>query len=189
MVRFRVSSLREPSVVNAGRLSVTRVFDPSVMLEHVWSPRRSSDETSSAVIADASGVISLGGIMGGQTTAVNDYTKNVFVECALFDPVRVALTGRRQQLHSDARARFERGVLHHFVRLDGPRRSRAKREGDEKREVNEAHDHCAGCASEPPPAFARAAAPKRSRRSASDRAPPSAMAPAPSQISVTKGFQ
>jgi phenylalanyl-tRNA synthetase beta chain len=37
-------------------------------------------------------------------------TKNVFVECALFDPVRIALTGRRQQLHSDARARFERGV-------------------------------------------------------------------------------
>jgi phenylalanyl-tRNA synthetase beta chain len=62
------------------------------------------------VIADASGVISLGGIMGGQSTAVNEFTKNVFLECALFDPVRIALTGRRQQLHSDARARFERGV-------------------------------------------------------------------------------
>ena len=94
-----------------------------------------------------------------------------------------------QFLRQRARARFERGVLHHFVRLDGQRRSRAKRERDEKREANEAHDHCAGCASEPPPAFARAAAPKRRRRSASDRAPPSAMAAAPSQISVTKGFQ
>jgi phenylalanyl-tRNA synthetase beta chain len=62
------------------------------------------------VIADASGVISLAGIMGGKSTAVNEYTKTVFVECALFDPVRIALTGRRQQLHSDARARFERGV-------------------------------------------------------------------------------
>jgi len=62
------------------------------------------------VIADASGVISLGGIMGGRSTSVNEYTKNVFVECALFDPVRISLTGRRAQLHSDARARFERGV-------------------------------------------------------------------------------
>ena len=62
------------------------------------------------VIADASGVISLAGIMGGQSTAVNAATTNVFVECALFDPVRVALTGRRLQIHSDARARFERGV-------------------------------------------------------------------------------
>jgi phenylalanyl-tRNA synthetase beta chain len=62
------------------------------------------------VIADASGVISLAGIMGGRSTAVNEYTKNVFLECALFDPIRIALTGRRHQLHSDARARFERGV-------------------------------------------------------------------------------
>ncbi len=62
------------------------------------------------VIADASGVISLAGIMGGKSTAVNEHTRNVFVECALFDPIRVALTGRREQLHSDARARFERGV-------------------------------------------------------------------------------
>jgi phenylalanyl-tRNA synthetase beta chain len=62
------------------------------------------------VIADASGVISLAGIMGGKTTGVTEHTKNVFVECALFDPVRVALTGRRMQLHSDARARFERGI-------------------------------------------------------------------------------
>ena len=36
--------------------------------------------------------------MGGKSTAVNEYTKTVFVECALFDPVRIALTGRRQQI-------------------------------------------------------------------------------------------
>jgi phenylalanyl-tRNA synthetase beta chain len=62
------------------------------------------------VIADASGVISLAGIMGGKSTAVTEATRNVFLECALFDPVRIARTGRRQQLHSDARARFERGL-------------------------------------------------------------------------------
>ena len=65
---------------------------------------------SDVVIADASGVVGLAGIMGGKSTAVSDTTKNVFVECALFDPVRVALSGRRHQLHSDARARFERGL-------------------------------------------------------------------------------
>ncbi len=67
------------------------------------------------VIADASGVVSLGGIMGGETTSVSAQTKNVFVECALFDPVRIALTGRRLQIHSDARARFERGVDPHLL--------------------------------------------------------------------------
>lgn len=67
------------------------------------------------VIADSSGVVSLGGIMGGQTTSVSEQTTNVFVECALFDPVRIALTGRRLQIHSDARARFERGVDPHLL--------------------------------------------------------------------------
>jgi phenylalanyl-tRNA synthetase beta chain len=72
--------------------------------------RRYLVSDNDVVIADSSGIIGLGGIMGGKTTAVSETTKNVFVECALFDPVRIALTGRRHQLHSDARARFERGV-------------------------------------------------------------------------------
>ena len=41
---------------------------------------------------------------------VTKSTTAVFVECALFDPVRVALTGRRHQVVSDARQRFERGI-------------------------------------------------------------------------------
>jgi phenylalanyl-tRNA synthetase beta chain len=65
---------------------------------------------SDVVIADGSGVVSLGGIMGGQSTSVTEATRNVFIECALFDPVHVARTARRLQIHSDARARFERGV-------------------------------------------------------------------------------
>ncbi|MBB2155437.1 phenylalanine--tRNA ligase subunit beta [Gluconacetobacter diazotrophicus] len=62
------------------------------------------------VIADAAGVQSLAGIMGGEGTGVTEATTTVFVECALFDPVRIALSGRRLGLHSDARHRFERGV-------------------------------------------------------------------------------
>ncbi len=65
---------------------------------------------SDAVIADASGPVSLAGVMGGESTGVTEATRTVFVECALFDPVRVALTGRRLQLSSDARQRFERGI-------------------------------------------------------------------------------
>jgi phenylalanyl-tRNA synthetase beta chain len=62
------------------------------------------------VIADANGAISLAGIMGGAATGTGETTTHVFLECALFDPVGIARTGRRQQLHSDARQRFERGV-------------------------------------------------------------------------------
>jgi len=62
------------------------------------------------VIADASGVVSLAGLMGGEATGASEATTNVFIECALFDPVRVALSGRRHAIGSDARQRFERGV-------------------------------------------------------------------------------
>ena len=61
-------------------------------------------------IADAAGVQSLAGVIGGEATGCDEGTTSVFIECALFDPVRVALTGRRHQVVSDARQRFERGV-------------------------------------------------------------------------------
>ena len=61
-------------------------------------------------IADAAGVQSMAGVIGGEPTGCDETTTAVFVECALFDPVRVALTGRRHQIVSDARQRFERGI-------------------------------------------------------------------------------
>ena len=66
--------------------------------------------SADCVIADAEGVTSLAGVMGGERTGCTETTTDVFIECAYFDPVAVALTGRRHQLASDARARFERGI-------------------------------------------------------------------------------
>jgi phenylalanyl-tRNA synthetase beta chain len=67
------------------------------------------------VIADAHGVESLGGIMGGVRSGCTDTTVNVYIEAALFDPVRTAQTGRRLGVESDARYRFERGLDPAFV--------------------------------------------------------------------------
>jgi phenylalanyl-tRNA synthetase beta chain len=62
------------------------------------------------VIADAHGVEALGGIVGGEPSGCDAGTTECFIECALFDPVRIALSGRRHDVRTDARARFERGV-------------------------------------------------------------------------------
>jgi len=62
------------------------------------------------VICDESGVVSLGGVMGGEGTGVAEETTEVFLEVALFDPVRTAMTGRKTGIISDARYRFERGL-------------------------------------------------------------------------------
>ena len=62
------------------------------------------------VIADDNGPEGIGGVMGGESSSCTEATTNVFVEVALFDPVRTAATGRKLGIISDARYRFERGL-------------------------------------------------------------------------------
>ena len=62
------------------------------------------------VIADAQGVESLAGIMGGDATAVSDDTQNVYVEAAFWWPEAVQGRSRRFNFSTDAGHRFERGV-------------------------------------------------------------------------------
>ena len=61
-------------------------------------------------ITDDSGVIGLGGIMGGETTKADAATKNVFLESAFFYPDAIQGRARRYNFSSDASHRFERGV-------------------------------------------------------------------------------
>jgi|TARA_B110000305_G_scaffold63810_1_gene71010 phenylalanyl-tRNA synthetase beta chain len=70
------------------------------------------------VISDNKAINSIGGVMGGAGSGTYDETKNVFLECAWFDPIGTAMTGRKLGIESDARYRFERGVDPSTV-LDG----------------------------------------------------------------------
>ena len=62
------------------------------------------------VIADANGLESLAGIMGGDATAVSDGTQNIYIEAAFWWPKAVAGRSRRFNFSTDAGHRFERGV-------------------------------------------------------------------------------
>ena len=62
------------------------------------------------VIADAAGVHDIAGIMGGEHSGCTEETTDVLLEVAYFDPQAIAATGRKLNLTSDARSRFERGV-------------------------------------------------------------------------------
>jgi phenylalanyl-tRNA synthetase beta chain len=72
-------------------------------------------DDSMCVIADARAVLGFGGILGGEDTGSTEATKNILIECAYFDPLRTAETGRKANLQTDARYRFERGVDPAFV--------------------------------------------------------------------------
>lgn len=69
-------------------------------------------------IADDSGAIGLGGVMGGASTGCDEATTDVFVESAFFAPLSIFQTGRATGIVSDARYRFERGIDPGFV-VDG----------------------------------------------------------------------
>ena len=67
-------------------------------------------DADTTVIADDSGAISLAGIMGGDSTAVSETTRNVYLECAAFLPARIVGVPRRYATRSESSHRFERGV-------------------------------------------------------------------------------
>ncbi|MBB3949144.1 phenylalanine--tRNA ligase subunit beta [Aureimonas jatrophae] len=62
------------------------------------------------VIADANGVESIAGIMGGEHSGCDEATTDVLIESALWEPLAIARTGRTLGISTDARYRFERGV-------------------------------------------------------------------------------
>ena len=74
------------------------------------APDSSAAALKVGVVADASGPISLAGIMGGESTAVSDTTQNIYVEAAFWWPVAIAGRARRFNFTTDAGHRFERGV-------------------------------------------------------------------------------
>ena len=67
-------------------------------------------DESMVVIADANGVESIAGIMGGEHSGCDLTTRDVLIESALWDPTNIAQTGRKLGIVTDARYRFERGV-------------------------------------------------------------------------------
>jgi phenylalanyl-tRNA synthetase beta chain len=67
-------------------------------------------DESMTVIADMQAVHDIGGIMGGEHSGAQMGTTDVLIECAYFTPERIAMTGQKLNLSSDARGRFERGV-------------------------------------------------------------------------------
>jgi len=66
--------------------------------------------TEDLVVADEEKVLALAGVIGGLSSACDENTKNIILEVALFDPEIVAAMGRRYQIDSDARFRFERKI-------------------------------------------------------------------------------
>ncbi|MGI8881581.1 MAG: phenylalanine--tRNA ligase subunit beta [Jatrophihabitans sp.] len=62
------------------------------------------------VVTDDTGAIALAGVMGGESTEIDEHTGDVLLEAAHWQPVSISRTVRRHRLPSEAAKRFERGV-------------------------------------------------------------------------------
>ncbi|MEO9325076.1 phenylalanine--tRNA ligase subunit beta [Nocardioides sp. C4-1] len=62
------------------------------------------------VVTDDSGIIGLGGVMGGEPTEISSTTTRVLVEAAHWDATSMFRTGKRHKISSEAGKRNERGV-------------------------------------------------------------------------------
>jgi phenylalanyl-tRNA synthetase beta chain len=66
---------------------------------------------SDIVIADEVSVLALGGIIGGQASAVSDATTNIIIESAWFDQAVIRQSGKRLGLRTDALNVFEKDLV------------------------------------------------------------------------------
>ena len=62
------------------------------------------------VITDKSGVLGLGGIIGGVRSGTEINTKNILLESAYFTPRSIRKTSKKLNIDTDAKFRFERGI-------------------------------------------------------------------------------
>ena len=90
-----------------GKIEVRMASEGEKLFTLDGKERTLSDED--IVISDGERAIGLAGVMGGLDTEITDNTKNVLIEAAIFDGVKIRKTSK-QILRSEASSRFEKGL-------------------------------------------------------------------------------
>ena len=74
-------------------------------------------ENNMCAISDKSGVLGLGGIIGGTRSGTELSTKNILLESAYFFPSSTRKTSKILNIDTDAKYRFERGIDPNSIKL------------------------------------------------------------------------
>ena len=91
-----------------GNKIAVRMAEKGEKLTTLDEIERELDEND-IVITDGKKAIGLAGVMGGLETEVEETTKNVIIESAIFNPIKVRMTSNKI-LRSEASNRFEKGL-------------------------------------------------------------------------------
>ena len=69
------------------------------------------------VITDGKKPVCIAGVMGGENTEVDENTKNILIESAIFNPVSIRYTSRKLELPSEASIRYGKGLSYEYTEM------------------------------------------------------------------------
>ena len=69
------------------------------------------------VITDGKKPVCIAGVMGGENTEVDENTKNILIESAIFNPVSIRYTSRKLDLPSEASIRYGKGLSYEYTEM------------------------------------------------------------------------
>ncbi len=116
---FDLDKLKKRAGGNAP-IIITRLPEEGETLTTLDDVERKLD-ADNILVCDTSGVLSLGGIMGGEETEIDENTTNVLLEAAAWNFINIRKTQQTQKLFTEAGTRFSRGV-HPSQAIKGVRR-------------------------------------------------------------------
>lgn len=67
------------------------------------------------IITDGNKPICIAGVMGGENTEIDENTKNIFIEAAIFDAFSITKTANRLNLKSEASKRYGKGLNYEYT--------------------------------------------------------------------------
>jgi len=74
-------------------------------------------DSSDIVITDGKKAVCIAGVMGGENTEVDENTKNILIESAIFDSVSIRYTSRKLELPSEASIRYGKGLSYEYTEM------------------------------------------------------------------------
>lgn len=77
--------------------------------------KKYSLSSADLVICDENSILSIAGIIGGENSKCDETTSSIILESAVFDRVAVTKLGRKHNIITDSRARFERGIDENYT--------------------------------------------------------------------------
>ena len=74
-------------------------------------------DSNDIVITDGKKPVCIAGVMGGENTEVDENTKNILIESAIFDAVSIRYTSRKLELPSESSIRYGKGLSSEYTEM------------------------------------------------------------------------